>query len=394
MVADKVEILTKSYKEGSQAVRWECDGSPQYTLENIDKPNHGTEIILHIAEDSTEFLQEDKIRELLLKYNRFMPVPIKLGTKKELLPRPEGVSDEDYKPEYVEVDNIINNPNPLWTKQPSEITQEQYNAFYHELYPTQFDDPIFSIHLNVDYPFTLTGILYFPKLSPEMSLQKDRIQLYQNQVFITDNVEGIVPDFLTMLRGVIDSPDIPLNVSRSYLQADGNVKKISGYITRKVADKLQALFKENREDFQSKWNDIKIVIEYGMLSDEKFFEKAQKNFALYPTTDGEYFTFNELLEKIKPVQTDKDGKTVILYASNKEEQHAYIQDAKEKGYTVLLLDSPIVAHLIQKIESAQSDVAFVRVDADSVENLVKKEEKMPLNSPSKKPKPSKNTWKR
>lgn len=374
MVADKVEILTKSYKEGSQAVRWECDGSPQYTLENIDKPNHGTEIILHIAEDSTEFLQEDKIRELLLKYNRFMPVPIKLGTKKELLPRPEGVSDEDYKPEYVEVDNIINNPNPLWTKQPSEITQEQYNAFYHELYPTQFDDPIFSIHLNVDYPFTLTGILYFPKLSPEMSLQKDRIQLYQNQVFITDNVEGIVPDFLTMLRGVIDSPDIPLNVSRSYLQADGNVKKISGYITRKVADKLQALFKENREDFQSKWNDIKIVIEYGMLSDEKFFEKAQKNFALYPTTDGEYFTFNELLEKIKPVQTDKDGKTVILYASNKEEQHAYIQDAKEKGYTVLLLDSPIVAHLIQKIESAQSDVAFVRVDADSVENLVKKEE--------------------
>lgn len=374
MVADKVEILTKSYKDGSQAVRWECDGSPQYTLENIDKPNHGTEIILHIAEDSTEFLQEDKIRELLLKYNRFMPVPIKLGTKKELLPRPEGVSDEDYKPEYVEVDNIINNPNPLWTKQPSEITQEQYNAFYHELYPTQFDDPIFSIHLNVDYPFTLTGILYFPKLSPEMSLQKDRIQLYQNQVFITDNVEGIVPDFLTMLRGVIDSPDIPLNVSRSYLQADGNVKKISGYITRKVADKLQALFKENREDFQSKWNDIKIVIEYGMLSDEKFFEKAQKNFALYPTTDGEYFTFNELLEKIKPVQTDKDGKTVILYASNKEEQHAYIQDAKEKGYTVLLLDSPIVAHLIQKIESAQSDVAFVRVDADSVENLVKKEE--------------------
>ena len=372
MVADKVEILTRSYQEGSQAVRWECDGSPAYSIEPIEKEGHGTEIILHIAEDSVEFLEESKIRQLLVKYNKFMPIPIKLGMRKEALPRPEN-APEDYKTEYKEVDNIINNPTPAWTKQPSDLTDEDYKAFYHELYPTQYEDPMFSIHLNVDYPFHLTGILYFPKLSNDMQLQKDRIQLYQNQVFVTDNVEGIVPEFLTLLRGVIDSPDIPLNVSRSYLQADGNVKKISSYVTRKVADKLQSLFKENREDFEKKWNDIKIVIEYGMLSEEKFYEKAQK-FALYPTVEDKFYTFEELIEKIKPLQTDKDGQTVILYANNKEAQHSYITEAKAKGYEVLLLDSPIVAHLIQKLEGANEKTSFVRVDADSIENLIKKEE--------------------
>lgn len=372
MVADKVEILTRSYQEGSEAVRWECDGSPAYSIEPIEKEGHGTEIILHIAEDSAEFLEESKIRQLLVKYNKFMPIPIKLGMRKEALPRPEN-APEDYKTEYKEVDNIINNPTPAWTKQPSDLTDEDYKAFYHELYPTQYEDPMFSIHLNVDYPFHLTGILYFPKLSNDMQLQKDRIQLYQNQVFVTDNVEGIVPEFLTLLRGVIDSPDIPLNVSRSYLQADGNVKKISSYVTRKVADKLQSLFKENREDFEKKWNDIKIVIEYGMLSEEKFYEKAQK-FALYPTVEDKFYTFEELIEKIKPLQTDKDGQTVILYANNKEAQHSYIADAQAKGYEVLLLDSPIVAHLIQKLEGANEKTSFVRVDADSIENLIKKEE--------------------
>ena len=372
MVADKVEILTRSFQEGSQAVRWECDGSPAYSIEPIEKEGHGTEIILHIAEDSAEFLEESKIRQLLVKYNKFMPIPIKLGMRKEALPRPEN-APEDYKTEYKEVDNIINNPTPAWTKQPSDLTEEDYKAFYHELYPTQYEDPMFSIHLNVDYPFHLTGILYFPKLSNDMQLQKDRIQLYQNQVFVTDNVEGIVPEFLTLLRGVIDSPDIPLNVSRSYLQADGNVKKISSYVTRKVADKLQSLFKENREDFEKKWNDIKIVIEYGMLSEEKFYEKAQK-FALYPTVEDKFYTFEELIEKIKPLQTDKDGQTVILYANNKEAQHSYIADAQAKGYEVLLLDSPIVAHLIQKLEGSNEKTSFVRVDADSIENLIKKEE--------------------
>lgn len=372
MVADKVEILTKSYRQNAQAVRWECDGSPEYSLQNIEKEQVGTEIILHIAEDSVEFLEENKIQQLLVKYNKFMPVPIKFGTKQEPLPRPEN-APEDYKTEYQQVDNIINNPTPAWTKQPSDLTAEDYQNFYHELYPMQFEEPLFNIHLNIDYPFHLTGILYFPKLSNDLNLQKDRIQLYQNQVFVTDNVEGIVPEFLTMLRGVIDSPDIPLNVSRSYLQADGNVKKISSYITRKVADKLTSLFKENREDFEKKWNDIKIVIEYGMLSEEKFFEKAQK-FALYPTIQNKFLTFEELIEKIKPLQTDKNNKTIILYANNQEAQHSYIAQAQAKGYEVLLLDSPIVSHLIQKLESENNQVSFVRVDADAIDNLIKKEE--------------------
>lgn len=371
MVAAKVEIITKSYKD-EPAAHWTCDGSPNFTLKKAKKTTRGTEIILHIAEDSTEFLEEGKIGTLLRKYNKFMPIPIKFGTTTETLPKPEGAKEEDPAPTK-EVDNIINNPNPAWTKQPTELKDEDYKGFYRELYPMQFEEPLFHIHLNVDYPFNLTGILYFPKLTNDLNTQKDRIQLYQNQVFVTDNVEGIVPEFLTMLRGVIDSPDIPLNVSRSYLQADGAVKKISTYITRKVADKLSSLFKNNREDFEAKWNDIKIVIEYGMLSEDKFFEKADK-FALYPTVDGAYYTFEELQEKLKANQTDKDDKLVILYASNKEEQHSYIEAAKAKGFEVLLLDSPIVSHLMQKLETSKEKISFARVDADHLDNLIKKED--------------------
>jgi molecular chaperone HtpG len=371
MVAEKVEIITKSYKD-EPAAHWTCDGSPNFTIEEADKTNRGTEIILHIAEDSTEFLDDSRIRTLLLKYNKFMPIPIKFGTKEETLPLPEG-ADKEAKPEKITVDNIINNTNPAWTKQPTDLKDEDYKSFYRELYPMQFEEPLFNIHLNVDYPFNLTGILYFPKLNNDLNLQKDRIQLYQNQVFVTDNVEGIVPEFLTMLRGVIDSPDIPLNVSRSYLQADSNVKKISSYITRKVADKLKSLFNDNREDFEKKWNDIKVVIEYGMLSDEKFFEKAEA-FALYPTVDDTYFTYEELYNKIKAKQTDKDDKLVILYASDKEAQHSYIEAAKAKGYEVLLLDSPIVSHLMQKLETTKEKISFARVDADHIDKLIDKDE--------------------
>lgn len=371
MVASKVEILTKSYKD-EPAVHWSCDGSPNFTIKKGKKEDRGTEIILHIAEDSTEFLEKHRISELLRKYNKFMPIPIKFGTRKETLPKPEGAKEEDPAP-TVEVDDIVNNPNPAWTKQPADLKEEDYKDFYRELYPMQFEEPLFNIHLNVDYPFNLTGILYFPKLTNDLSIQKDRIQLYQNQVYVTDNVEGIVPEFLTMLRGVIDSPDIPLNVSRSYLQADGAVKKISTYITRKVADKLTSLFKNDREDFEKKWNDIKIVIEYGMLSEDKFFEKADK-FALYPTVDGAYYTYEELEAKIKDNQTDKDGKLVILYTSDKEAQHSYVEASKAKGYEVLLLDSPIVGHLMQKLESSKEKVSFARVDAEHIDNLIKKDD--------------------
>ena len=301
-----------------------------------------------------------------------MPIPIKFGMKTETLPKPEGAKEEDAAPTK-EVDNIINNPSPAWTKQPSELKDQDYSSFYKELYPMQFEEPLFNIHLNVDYPFNLTGILYFPKMNKDMQIQKDKIQLYQNQVFVTDNVEGIVPEFLTMLRGVIDSPDIPLNVSRSYLQADGAVKKISSYITRKVGDKLKSLFNDNREEFNAKWDDIKIVIEYGMLTEDKFFDKAQ-DFMLYPTVDGNYHTFAELKEKLAAAQTDKDDKLVLLYASNKEEQHSYIAAAKDKGYEVLLLDSPIISHLIQKLETSQEKISFARVDGDHIDNLIKKDE--------------------
>jgi molecular chaperone HtpG len=380
MVAEKVEIITKSHKEGTKAAHWTCDGSPEFTLVEADKTTRGTEIILHIAEDSTEFLEESRISELLVKYNKFMPVSIKFGTKEINDPEhePATITDKDGKEtkeaqRKITVDNIINNPNPAWTKQPSELEGEDYTNFYRELYPTQFEEPLFNIHLNVDYPFNLTGILYFPKMTNDMNMQKDKIQLYQNQVFVTDNVEGIVPEFLTMLRGVIDSPDIPLNVSRSYLQADGAVKKISSYISKKVADKLKSLFNANREDFEAKWNDIKIVIEYGMLSDEKFFGRAEP-FTLYPSVDDTYFTYEELINKIKDNQTDKDGKTVILYASNKDEQHSYIESAKDKGYEVLLLDSPIISHLMQKLESTKENISFARVDADHIDKLIAKDE--------------------
>jgi molecular chaperone HtpG len=376
MVAEKVEIFTKSYKD-EPAAHWTCDGSPEFTLEPTDKTSRGTEIILHIAEDSLEFLEDSKISGLLNKYNKFMPIPIKFGTKKEKVEQKKGefVESEDKDNIFteVEVDNIINNPNPAWTKQPTELSDADYKNFYREVYPMQFEEPLFHIHLNVDYPFNLTGILYFPKLGSDMQIQKDKIQLYQNQVYVTDNVEGIVPEFLMMLRGVVDSPDIPLNVSRSGLQADGAVKKISNYITRKVADKLKSLFTENREDFEQKWNDIKVVLEYGMLSEEKFYEKAGA-FVLYPTVDDKYFTLEELKENLKEKQTDKDGKLVVLYAGNKEAQHSYIEIAKDKGYEVLLLDSPIISHLIQKIEGDNSGMHFVRVDSDHIDNLIKKEE--------------------
>ncbi len=379
MVAEKVEIITKSFKD-EPAAHWVCDGSPEYSLETADKKERGTEIILHIAEDSTEFLEDHRITELLNNYNKFMPIPIKFGTKEINDPEhePKTITDKDGKEttepqRKITVDNIINNPNPAWTKTPSDLKEEDYKGFYRELYPMQFEEPLFNIHLNVDYPFNLTGILYFPKMTNDMNIQKDKIQLYQNQVFVTDNVEGIVPEFLTMLRGVIDSPDIPLNVSRSYLQADGAVKKISSYITKKVADKLKSLFNNDREDFEAKWNDIKIVIEYGMLSEEKFFEKAEA-FALYPTVDGTYYTYDELYNKIKAKQTDKDDKLVILYASNADEQHSYIEAAKAKDYEVLLLDSPIVSHLIQKLEGSKENITFARVDADHIDKLIQKED--------------------
>ncbi|MGI9526437.1 MAG: molecular chaperone HtpG [Weeksellaceae bacterium] len=372
MVANHVDILTKSYKEDAPAVKWSCDGSPEFTMEEIDKQERGTEIVLHIAEDSEEFLEESKIRELLRKYNKFMPIPIKFGTKTETLPLPED-APEDAKPETTEVDNIINNPNPAWTKMPADLTDEDYLNFYRELYPTQFEEPLFWIHLNVDYPFNLTGILFFPRIGNNINLDQDKIQLYQNQVYVTDEVKGIVPDFLMLLRGVIDSPDIPLNVSRSYLQADGAVKKIASYITRKVADKLTSLLKEDREAFENKWNDIKVILEYGVVTDDKFAEKSNK-FMLYPTVDDTFFTWDELNDKIKDNQTDKDGNLVLLYASDKDSQDAYISTAKEKGYEVLMFDSPISAHFIQKLEQKHDKVQLVRVDADHINNLIKKDE--------------------
>jgi molecular chaperone HtpG len=369
MVAEKVVIITKSHTD-APAAHWSCDGSPEYTLVEHDKTARGTEIVLHIDKDSDEFLEETRITALLTKYNKFMPIPIKFGTKEETHEEGEG---DDKKEVKETVDNIVNNPNPAWTNKPSDLKDEDYTSFYRELYPMQFEEPLFHIHLNVDYPFNLTGILYFPKLNNDLNVQKDRIQLYQNQVFVTDNVEKIVPEFLTMLRGVIDSPDIPLNVSRSYLQADGAVKKISNYITKKVADKLQSIFKNDRENLEKKWNDIKVVIEYGMLSEDKFFDKA-KSFNLFPTTAGTYLTLGELKEQTKDAQTDKDGKLIQLYAANTDEQHAYIEAAKAKGYSVLLLDSPIVGHLLQKLEQEDDKLGFVRVDSDHIDKLIVKDE--------------------
>ncbi|MDI9340420.1 MAG: molecular chaperone HtpG [Sediminibacterium sp.] len=374
MVAKKVEIYSLSYKAGSQAVRWECDGSPEYTIEEIsNRSQRGTNIVLHIADDCEEYLDNFKIEGLLKKYCKFLPVEIKFGTKKDWVDQGEKDDKGEPKKTEIEVDNIINNPAPAWTRKPADLKDEDYKAFYRELYPMQFDEPLFHIHLNVDYPFNLTGILYFPKLSNKLEMPKDRIQLYCNQVFVTDNVENIVPDFLTLLRGVIDSPDIPLNVSRSYLQADGNVKKISSHITTKVASKLEELFKKDRADFEKKWDDIKIFVQYGMISDEKFYEKINK-VALLKNTDGKYFTFEEYQNLINTNQVDKNNKTVYLYATNVQEQHAYIDAAKSRGYDVLIFDTMLDPHYINHLESKLKDAQFVRVDGDTIDNLIKKEE--------------------
>ena len=369
MVSDSVEIISKSHKK-DPAVHWKCDGSPEYTLTETEKTDRGTEIILNISKDSKSFLEENTIRELLKKYNRFMPVPIKFGQKEISEKVGEGKDEKEIKQT---VDDIINITEPAWIKKPKDLKDEDYNKFYKDLYPMNFEDPLFNIHLNVDYPFALTGILFFPKIKNDINIQKDKIQLFQNQVFVTDNVEGIVPEFLTLLRGVIDSPDIPLNVSRSYLQVDSAVKKISNYITRKVGDKLNSLIKKDRKKYEEKWNDIKIIIEYGMLSEDKFFEKSD-SFSIYPDTNNNYLTYDELIKSIKKSQTNKDGKTIILYASNIDEQDSYIKAAESKGYKVLLLDSPIVPHLIQKLESKKENISFARVDSDSIDNLIKKED--------------------
>ncbi|MBL7902465.1 MAG: molecular chaperone HtpG [Bacteroidia bacterium] len=374
MVAKKVEIFSLSYKDGAKAVRWECDGSPEYQIEEIgNRTQRGTNIVLHIADDCEEYLEQSKIEGLLKKYCKFLPVEIKFGTRKTWVNSGEKDDKGEEKQVEKEVDNIINNPVPAWTKKPAELKDEDYNNFYRELYPMQFEEPLFHIHLNVDYPFNLTGILYFPKLSNKLELPKDRIQLYSNQVFVTDNVENIVPDFLTLLRGVIDSPDIPLNVSRSYLQADSNVKKISSHITKKVADKLEDIFKNERADFEKKWDDIKIFVQYGMISDEKFYEKAVK-FALFKNTDGKAYTFEEFNEQVKALQTNKDKKVVYLYATNVNEQHAYIDAAKSRGYEVLLMETMLDPHYINHLEGKLKDVTFVRVDADTIDKLISKEE--------------------
>ena len=378
MVSDSVQIRTLSHKEGSEAVMWESNGTPEFEITPIEKEDRGTEIVLFIAEDSLEFLEKPRIDGILNKYCKFLPVEIKFGTRTIKQDDPSGEKDENenVKQVDVEVDNIINNPKPAWSKSPSDLSNEDYKGFYRELYPMSMDEPLFHIHLNVDYPFNLTGILYFPKLKEGIEVQKNKIQLYSNQVFITDSVEEIVPEFLTLLHGVIDSPDIPLNVSRSYLQADGNVKKISSHITKKVADKLAAMFKKDREDFQAKWDDLKVFVEYGMLTEDKFYDKAEK-FTLLKTTKNEYFTIEEFTEKVKPLQTDKDEKVVMLYTNSVEEQHHLIKAAEDRGFEVLICDSPLSPHYLQKLESKLDKVSFARVDADTLDNLIKKDEEIP-----------------
>ena len=364
MVSKKVEIITKSYKEGAQAVKWTCDGSPEFTLEEVEKADRGTDIVLYIDDDCKEFLEESRISALLKKYCSFLPVPIAFGKKKEW---------KDGKQVETAEDNVINDTIPLWTKKPSELSDEDYKKFYRELYPMS-DEPLFWIHLNVDYPFHLTGILYFPKVKSNIDLNKNKIQLYCNQVYVTDSVEGIVPDFLTLLHGVLDSPDIPLNVSRSYLQSDSNVKKISTYISKKVSDRLQSIFKNDRAQFEEKWNDLKIFINYGMLTQEDFYDKAQK-FALFTDTDGKHYTFEEYQTLIKDNQTDKDKNLIYLYANNKDEQFAYIEAAKNKGYNVLLMDGQLDVAMVSMLEQKLEKSRFTRVDSDVVDNLIVKEDK-------------------
>jgi molecular chaperone HtpG len=365
MVADKVELITKSYKEGSKAVRWMCDGSPEFILEDAEREKQGTDVILYLEnKDSEEYLEENKINELLHKYCKFLPVEIAFGKKKEW-----------EKDKYVETgeDNIINNTKPLWTRKPAELKDEDYLAFYRELYPDNFEEPIFHIHLNVDYPFHLTGILYFPKIKNSFEIQKNKIQLYCNQVFVTDQVEGVVPDYLMLLHGVLDSPDIPLNVSRSYLQSDSNVKKISTHITKKVSDKLQEIFKNSREDFEKKWDDLKLFIQYGMMSDEKFYERAEK-FSLFKNVDSKYFTFEEYEKLVNENQTDKNKSVIYLYTTDKEEQYAYIEQAKNKGYDVLLFDGQLDLHFINLLEQKFKSTSFKRVDAETIDKLIEKED--------------------
>ena len=375
MVAKEVEIISKSQKPNSLPVRWVCDGSPNFTMDEAKKKTKGTDVILHISDDSVEFLEETRISQILNKYCKFLPVEIKFGTKTEKIDDPKGKKDDDgniIKIDKVS-DNIINNTKPAWTKTPSNLKENHYKEFYRELYPMEFSEPLFHIHLNVDFPFNLTGILYFPKLKNNLEVQKNKINLYSNQVFITDNVENIVPEFLTLLHGVIDSPDIPLNVSRSYLQADGNVKKISSHITKKVADKLAQMFKKDRKDFEDKWDDVKVFIEYGMLTEQKFFDKAN-DFALYKNTENNYYTFSEFFDKVKEPQKNKEGKTIVLYTNDKKEQHSFVKTATDKGYEVLELGGPLVSHLISKLESTNTDVQFSRVDADIIDKLIEKED--------------------
>ena len=375
MVAKEVEIISKSQQPNSLPVRWVCDGSPNFTMEETKKKTKGTDVILHISDDSTEFLEDSRISQILNKYCKFLPVEIKFGTKTEKIDDPKGKKDDDGNVIKIDKvsDNIVNNTKPAWTKTPSNLKEKHYKEFYRELYPMEFSDPLFHIHLNVDFPFNLTGILYFPKLKNNLEVQKNKINLYSNQVFITDNVENIVPEFLTLLHGVIDSPDIPLNVSRSYLQADGNVKKISSHITKKVADKLAQMFKKDRKDFEEKWDDVKVFIEYGMLTEQKFFDKAN-DFALYKNTENHYYTFSEFFEKVKEPQKNKDGKTIILYTNDKKEQHSFVKTATDKGYEVLELGGPLISHLISRLESTNTDVQFSRVDADIIDKLIEKED--------------------
>jgi molecular chaperone HtpG len=370
MVADVVEVHTKSWKDGS-AVKWTCDGNPTYTLEEIDKSDRGTAIVLNVSEDSVEFLEESRIQALLDKYCKFLPVEIKFGTKTEQVEDPTS-TDEEPKTKEVTVDNIINNPNPAWKKSPSELTDEDYKSFYNELYPYS-QPPMFWIHLNIDFPFNLTGILYFPKISQQLESQKNKIQLYCNQVFVTDEVKEIVPEFLTLLHGVIDSPDIPLNVSRSYLQSDSNVRKITGYITKKVADKLAELYKKEREEFENKWPDLGVFVKYGMITEEKFYDKAVK-FALLKNTDGKYSTIQEYIDQVKPLQTDKNERTVLLYTNDADANATLIDAAKEKSYDVLVFDQMIDNHFIQQIESKFDKVSFSRIDADTLDQLIQKDE--------------------
>lgn len=380
MVSDKVDLITKTYKKGgpTKPVKWSCDGSPNYTLEETVKKDRGTEIILHISEEEKEFLEDYKIRELLKKYCSFLPVPIQFGMKKESV-KVEGEKDKDGNDKYTEIEkpDIINNTAPLWKKMPADLKEEDYKAFYRELYPMNFEEPLFQIHLNVDYPFNLTGVLYFPKVKKNLEVQRDKIQLYSNQVFVTDSVEGIVPDFLTLLHGVIDSPDIPLNVSRSYLQSDRRVKQISNHIMKKVSDKLEEIFKNDREQLEKKWDDIKVFIEYGMISEEKFYDKGTK-FCLLKNAENKYFTLDEYKDKIKENQKDKDNKVVYLYATDRDEQHSYIEAAKEKGYDVLIMDGVLDNHFINTLEQKFENTSFARVDADTIDNLIKKsDDKVP-----------------